>query len=119
MPVRSLNSPILKWPGIETVLTSLQIWAKRLVSEQPDVIRIGYFGSYARKDWGVGSDLDLLIVLEDSIKGAVNRIDTTPLPVPVDLISYTESEFKRIKQEARLTAILEEVIWIVERPAHC
>jgi len=26
-------------------------------------LRIGYFGSYARGDWGVGSDLDLLVIV--------------------------------------------------------
>jgi predicted nucleotidyltransferase len=32
----------------------------------PEVVRVGYFGSYARGDWGVGSDLDLIIIVDRS-----------------------------------------------------
>jgi predicted nucleotidyltransferase len=30
------------------------------------VLEIGYFGSYARGDWGVGSDVDLIVIVAES-----------------------------------------------------
>ena len=39
-------------------------WAREEAKRRPGVLRIGYMGSYARSDWGVGSDLDLVIVVE-------------------------------------------------------
>lgn len=50
MPVRSLNSSVLKWPDLNDVLSSLDKWAKRVLLIRTDIVKIGYFGSYARKD---------------------------------------------------------------------
>ena len=66
MPVRSLNSSVLKWPGRETVDRAVRRWIARQVKQRPAVVRIGYFGSYARGDWGVGSDLDLIAVVDET-----------------------------------------------------
>jgi predicted nucleotidyltransferase len=60
------------------------------------VLEIGYFGSYARGDWDVGSDLDLVIVVAESELPRERRavvFDTEKLPVPVDLIVHTLSEW--------------------------
>jgi predicted nucleotidyltransferase len=40
-------------------------WAERIIDERPEVLWIGYFGSYARGDWGVGSDIDLIALLRE------------------------------------------------------
>jgi predicted nucleotidyltransferase len=37
-----------------------------LVRVEAGIVAVGIFGSYARGDWGVGSDLDLVVVVEDS-----------------------------------------------------
>ncbi len=66
MPVRSLNSSVLKWPDKETVDFAVRCWAERMARVRKDVLQIGYFGSYARGDWGVGSDLDLIVIIESS-----------------------------------------------------
>ncbi|MGQ9478291.1 MAG: nucleotidyltransferase domain-containing protein, partial [Candidatus Bipolaricaulia bacterium] len=66
MPVRSLNSSVLKWPDAKTVDRAVRIWAKEIAQLKPEVVRIGYLGSYARGDWGVGSDLDLVVVVQRS-----------------------------------------------------
>ena len=66
MPVRSLNSPVLKWPDAQTVVQALEGWAEKVTRDRPEVVRIGFFGSYARGDWGVGSDLDLLFIVAES-----------------------------------------------------
>jgi predicted nucleotidyltransferase len=49
MPVRSLNSPVLIWPDAESVDLAARRWAEH-ASQNPEVVRIGYFGSYARGD---------------------------------------------------------------------
>ena len=63
MPVRLLSSSVLKWPDAQTVDRAVRQWAAKVVRSRTDVLRIGYFGSYARGDWGVGSDLDLVILV--------------------------------------------------------
>src|SRR6266516_1120095 len=66
MPVRSLNSRVLRWPNADVVIGAARNWATALGRARKDVIRIGYIGSYARGDWGVGSDLDLVIVTDEA-----------------------------------------------------
>ena len=67
MPVKSLNSSVLKWPDRSTVDRAARSWAANEVVKHPELLRLGYFGSYARGDAGVGSDLDLIaIVGQDS-----------------------------------------------------
>ena len=65
MPVRSLSSPVLKWPHKGEVDQAARRWAGELAARHPEVVRIGYFGSYARDDWGVGSDLDLIAIVKE------------------------------------------------------
>ncbi|MDP8928578.1 MAG: hypothetical protein M3O70_08410 [Actinomycetota bacterium] len=57
MPVRSLSSPVLRWPDAPTVDAALGRWALDLAGKRPEVERIGYFGSYAHGSWGVGSNV--------------------------------------------------------------
>ena len=117
MPVRSLNSSVIKWPSEEEVKKSLFEWTEQLTKERGDVIRIGYFGSYARGDWGVGSDLDLIILLKKSDKPFERRgidFDTSPLPVPTELLVYTGDEWGKLKNDENgfYPAVSREVIWV-------
>ena len=66
MPVRLLHSSVLIWPKADEVREALRQWAERAKDEHPELRGVGYFGSYARGDWGVGSDLDIVLVLESS-----------------------------------------------------
>ncbi len=66
MPVRSLNSSVLKWVSKEEVEDSLKIWASKIKKENPEVKKIGYFGSYACGNWGVGSDIDIIVLVRES-----------------------------------------------------
>lgn len=100
MPVRSLSSSILKWPDAETVRRAAAQWAREAASGRGDVVCIGCFGSYARGDAGVGSDLDLLVVVATSEAPFERRgLDwpTASLPVPADVLVYTRDEWARIK----------------------
>jgi hypothetical protein len=88
--------------------------------EHPELIRLGYFGSYARGDWGVGSDLDLLAVVEHAPEPSERRTigwDLNQLPVPADLIVYTADEWHDLRQAAgRFARTLEkETIWVFEK----
>jgi hypothetical protein len=120
MPVRSLSSPILKWPDRDTVHEAARRWATDTVARRPDILRIGYFGSYADGRWGVGSDLDLVIVVESSDLPPHDRPSGFPasaLPVPYDILVYTQEEWEcRIGQDDRFARTLrEETVWLVER----
>jgi len=116
MPVRSLNSSVLRWPDAETVVGELSRWADALVRERSDVERVGCIGSYARGDAGPGSDLDVIVVLHDTELPFIERaatIDATSLPVPTDLLVYTSDELARLTSEStRFGRVLrEEARW--------
>jgi predicted nucleotidyltransferase len=64
-------------------------------------VAVGYFGSYARGDWGVGSDLDLVVIVEASAEPFERRA------VPVDLLVYTRAEWTRLASRPR------DVVWLV------
>ena len=89
MPVRSLNSSVLKWPDRTTADTAVRAWAVEAARRYPGLIRAGYFGSYARGDWGVGSDLDLVVVVREAAEPFERRAlgwDLSSLPVPAELL---------------------------------
>lgn len=54
MPVRSLSSSVLRWPDRRFVERRLVAWAGEEAPRHPGLLRLGYFGSYARGDAGVG-----------------------------------------------------------------
>jgi predicted nucleotidyltransferase len=119
MPVRSLNSSVLKWPDAKTVDHAIRLWAEKVSQSRKDVLRIGYFGSYARGKWGVGSDLDVIIVLESSEEPFERRgakWDLTELPVPADSLVYTEGEWVSLSQQGRFyKTVTQEVVWVYVR----
>lgn len=43
-------------------------WARERASRAPDLLRVGYFGSYAREGWGPGNDLDVALVVTRSAR---------------------------------------------------
>ena len=110
---------MLKWPDAGTVKNAARAWALDLAKGRPEIIRIGYFGSYAQGDWGVGSDLDLVMVLDHDERPFERRAsawDTTTLPVPADLLVYTLTEWERLDPGARFSSVLKEgTVWIYER----
>ncbi len=95
MPVRSLHSSVFKWPDRQGVVQALTRWADSVTQNDSSITRIGYFGSCARGDWGVGTDLDLLILVAQSdrpFEQRATRLDLTALPVPAEALVYTEAE---------------------------
>ena len=116
MPTRSLRSPVLRWPDRDEVMSAVDGWARRLVSTAP-VVAVGVFGSYLRGDWGVGSDVDLVVIVSNADAPFWARsldYDATGLPVPADVLVYTEDEWAAMEREGRGPA-RERVEWIAAR----
>lgn len=117
MPVRSSNTRVLAWPNREIVESALIDWTTRLSLAHPTLQRLGYFGSYAHGNWGVGSDLDLVGIVcasEEPWERRALEWDTSGFPVPVDLLIYTSAEWNRMLREpgtlpARVSS---EVVWV-------
>ncbi|MGH7320904.1 MAG: nucleotidyltransferase domain-containing protein [Candidatus Rokuibacteriota bacterium] len=90
------------------------------MSARPEVLRVGYFGSYARGDWGVGSDLDILIIVEHADEPFWARAagwDVTGLPVPADVLVYTIEEWERLDPRGRFRSTMtRDGVWMYTRP---
>jgi len=119
MPVRSLNSPVLRWPDRATVERAAAAWAKREAPRHAGLLRLGYFGSYARGDAGVGSVLALLAVVESSNLPFERRAldwDLLELPVPAEILVYTCEEWERLRRDGgRFARTVErEARWLVK-----
>ena len=98
---------------------ALRAWAKKEAARHPGLLRLGYYGSYARGDDGVGSDVDLVAVVEDSSVSFERRSlawDLMDLPVPADLGVFTLAEWERLSnEESRFAKVIErEAVWLFE-----
>lgn len=121
MPVRSLRSSVLRWPDRETVDRSVRSWAARLAEREPELVAVGYFGSYARGDAGVGSDVDLVVILRATTQPPERRAarwDLEQLPVPAEALVYTCEEWQRLPAASpRLhRTLLDETVWVWGQP---
>jgi predicted nucleotidyltransferase len=117
MPVRSLSSSVIRWPDLVGVREAIDLWAREEVPNHPELLRLGYFGSCARGDWGVGSDLDFIAVVSKSSQPFERRSlswSLTSLPVPSDLVVYTENEWNSLLEiGGRLARTFSrETVWI-------
>jgi uncharacterized protein len=111
MPVRSLRTSVLRWPSHSAVHAAVSEWGRGVIAADSRVSRVGYAGSYARGDWGVGSDVDVVILLRATREPFIERgraFDATELPVPADILVYTEAEWDRMQRDSGL----DPVVWI-------
>jgi uncharacterized protein len=118
MPVTSSRSSIKRWPSAETVLAAARTWARALLEADPAVQAVGCIGSYARGEAGVGSDLDLVVVRTDGApRPDLLGADVDALPVPADVLHYTESELAEVLAlGGRMAVVLsEEIVWMARR----
>ncbi len=120
MPVRSLNSSVIKWPDTASVDEALRVWANSVSASRPDVFRVGYIGSHARGDWGVGSDLDVIIIVETAAEPFERRslkFDLSVIPVPVDLLVYTRAEWQTLAEAKGKfwSTVDHEAVWVYQR----
>ena len=113
MPVRSSSSAIIRWPDADTVGRAVRRWAEDLGRTATGVVAVGYFGSYARGDWGVGSDVDVVVILEhaaEPFERRAARWDATRLPVPADVLVYTRAEWVGLAAPPR------DIVWVLGSP---
>lgn len=118
MPVRSLNSSVFKWPDRAVVDAAARTWADACRDRIEGLLCLGYFGSCARGDWGVGSDLDLVAVVRQSDLPFERRgrdWDLEKFPVPAEILVYTEAEWKRMEAEAGrfMRTLRRETVWLI------
>ena len=88
----------------DRILGELERSVRRLVRAHPEVKRVLLFGSYARGDFGLRSDADILLVLSSSpYERYFDRIPEfldffLDMSVPVDIFPYTEAEVERMHE---------------------
>ncbi|MCK6556468.1 nucleotidyltransferase domain-containing protein [Candidatus Binatia bacterium] len=93
-------------------------WAAAAAAAHPETVRIGCFGSYARGDAGVGSDVDLIVIVDHTGEPFASRArhwDATMLPVPADVLVYTSAEWEAIRSRRFGATVGREVVWVYER----
>ena len=102
----------------DRVLAAARPWAERLRRDHPEVVRVGYFGSYARGDYVPGSDFDVLIELAASDipqwpdRGPGYQPDQ--FPVGIEVFAYTSDELARMRASgaAFVRTIDAEIHWL-------
>jgi len=117
MPVKSSTSSVIVWPTREEVLGALKAWVRAVVTHHPELLAIGYFGSYATGSCGVGSDLDLVVITQNTDLPFERRNVSWPLealPVPADTVVLTLSEWRDLQaRDTRFARTLrEETVWV-------
>lgn len=122
MPVRSLSSSILKWPDRSTVHAALRQLAEREAAGRPGLLAVGYFGSFARGGHGVGSDVDVVAIVDRSVEPFERRgaaWDLTSLPVPADLLVYTLDEWRELvaRDDRFARTLRRETVWVFGDPS--
>lgn len=117
MPVRSLTSAVFAWPRRAEVHAAARRWAEAEAEGRPGLLALAYFGSYARDEAGVGSDLDLVAIVSRSDEPPERRgldWNLLGLPVPAEIVVLTVEEWRRLRQEGgRFARTLEaEAVWL-------
>jgi predicted nucleotidyltransferase len=89
------------------VVAAARAWAQRLRAAHPEVVRVGYFGSYARGDYVPGSDLDVLVEVSKLAEGAPSTARSAverglayqpdSFPVGLDVFVYTTTELAELR----------------------
>ncbi|MDI6841081.1 MAG: nucleotidyltransferase domain-containing protein [bacterium] len=104
----------------EKVWQALKKFAVGLINKDCRIEKVIVFGSIVRGQCVPGSDVDLLIILDDSGKPFLKRIpDYMPLsfPVGIDVFPYTKEEIKTMVKDNNffLKKAMEEGIVLCER----
>ncbi len=82
----------------EDLLKTLSERIKKLEEKLP-VVRAILFGSYARGNYTVGSDVDLLIVYRGEERGEAYALTKEVLDIPrLEPHLYTEKDYKEMKE---------------------
>jgi hypothetical protein len=102
----------------DRVLEAARTWAEQLRRDYQEVVRVGYFGSYARGDYVPGSDLDVLIELSRSDlphwRDCAVRYRPDSFPVGMDVFAHTSAELAALRAAgaAFVKTIDAEIRWL-------
>lgn len=121
MPEPSSSGSVLRWPTAAEVLDQASQWAVLRRQQSPDLLAVGVFGSYGRGEAGVGSDLDLVLILQECpepIWERLRRWPTHTLPLAADVLVYSLREWRALPHwNPRLArALQDETRWLVASP---
>ena len=102
----------------DRVLEAARAWVARLREEHPEIVRVGYFGSYATDTYAPGSDFDVLIEVGEARER--RRADRAApylpdrFPVGIEIFVYTTAEIARAEAEgaAFITTVMKQIIWL-------
>jgi len=97
--VRLLTQSRLRWPEAAQVLSAVVLWAAEQAERNDGLHRVGVFGSYGRGDAGVGSDLDLVLIDDNTSGTQSQRYRQWPfeqLPLSCDALVLTPQEWDEL-----------------------
>lgn len=99
-------------------VAAAEAWVAGLRSGHPEIVRVGYFGSYARGDYVPGSDFDVMIeVNRDDLPEMRHRADPylpERFPLGLNVFVYSTRELAELRSNADgfVRAIDQEIQWI-------
>lgn len=100
----------LDQPRVESALQELV----EALRQREEVMAVVCFGSWARGEAGVKSDVDLLLILQTADRPFLDRIALyrpETFPVDLDLFPYTLEEIRRGQPLARTALQTGRVLW--------
>jgi hypothetical protein len=100
MPIRSSTSVRVFYPKFDQAYL-LRILPERLkiLHKQLHLLRVVLFGSYAKKNFTVGSDVDLLIVYKGEERADAYAVVKKSLDIPhLEPHLYSEEEYKKMER---------------------
>jgi hypothetical protein len=103
--VYSTHKPLI-WDALNAFVADL--------SRRPEVMRVVLFGSLSRGEIGVGSDVDLLIVLSHNDRPFLERTMTyrpETFPVDLDVFPYTLAEIRAGQPLAHEALAHGQILW--------
>lgn len=113
----SLSEARFRTLDAEAVISSLRDWARN-IGRDPNVLKIILFGSVARGDHTGSSDADVLVIVEHSHAGFLERplhLEHPRVPVPVDLFVYTAAELSRDRPPRLAARALKDGLILYDR----
>lgn len=95
---RCSSSAGIEWVDRRAVLEEARALARSMRERHPEVRRVLLFGSFARGGGGPRSDLDLVVIVDDTeLPPRERAAHYAPLSArPLDLFVYTRDEVRRL-----------------------
>ncbi len=99
----------------EQLIDTLRNVAESISKDNNNLSKLILFGSFCRKDYTPESDVDILIILQNSQKHFLQRKDDfisyfSAVPLDVNILVYTEAEVETMLNEENhfITEVLNE-----------